>query len=58
MMKVKNTKHCLTISQDEINRYIHYVMTARNAFAEEGKPIEDVNELLLKLMKMKKKLHA
>lgn len=33
-------------------------MVARNAYAEEGKPIEDINELLFKLMKMKKRLHA
>lgn len=57
-MNFKNIKRCLTISKDEINRYISYVMVARNAYAEEGKPIEDINELLLKLMKMKKRLHA
>ena len=57
-MKFKDIKRHLTISKDEINRYISYVMVARNAYAEEGKPIVDINELLLKLMKMKKRLHA
>ena len=57
-MKFKDIKRYLTISKDEINRYISYVMVARSAYAEEGKPIEDINELLLKLMKIKKKLHA
>ena len=58
MMKFKDIKRYLTISKDEIDRYISHVMVARNAYAEEGKPIEDINELLLKLMKMKKRLHA
>lgn len=57
-MKFKDIKRHLTISKDEINRYISHVMVARNAYAEEGKPIEDINELLLKLMKMKKRVHA
>lgn len=57
-MKFKDIKRYLTISKDEINRYITHVMAARNAYAREGKPIEDINALLLKLMKLKKKLHA
>ena len=57
-MKFKDIKRNLTISKYEINRYITHVMAARNAYAREGKPIEDINALLLKLMKLKKKLHA
>ena len=57
-MKFKDIKRHLTISKDEINRYISHVMVARNAYSEEGKPIEDINELLLRLMKLKKRLHA
>ncbi len=57
-MKFKDEKHFLTIDRNEINSYIEYVMVARNAYAEEGKPIENINGLLLRLMKMKKRLHA
>ena len=57
-MKLKDEKHFLTIDRNEINRYIEYVMVARNAYLGEGKPIELVNDLLNRLMKLKRKLHT
>ena len=57
-MKFKDVKHYLTISQSEINGYIRLVMKARNAYIDENKPVEDVDELLCKLIKIKKKLRA
>jgi len=57
-MKFKDEKRHLTISSDEIGRYIKHIMVARNAYLEDGKPIEDINELLCRLYKIKKKLHA
>ena len=57
-MKIKDEKHFLTIDRNEINSYIEYVMVARNAYLSEGKPIELVNDLLNRLMKLKRKLHA
>lgn len=59
MMKFKDVKRYLTIDKSEINEYITLVMKARNAsYIDERKPTEDVDELLCKLMKIKKKLRA
>lgn len=57
-MKIKDVKRYLTINRSEINSYISLVMKARNAFIDERKPTEDVDDLLCKLMKIKKKLRA
>ena len=57
-MKFKDVKRYLTISQSEINGYIRLVMKARNAYIDENKPVEDVDELICKLIKIKKKLRA
>lgn len=57
-MKFKDVKRYLTINHSEINAYISLVMKARNAYINERKPTEDVDELLCKLMKIKKKLRA
>lgn len=57
-MKFKDVKRYLTIHKCEINAYISLVMKARNAYIDENKPTEDVDELLCKLMKIKKKLRA
>lgn len=57
-MKLKDVKRYLTIDRSEINAYIALVMKARNAYIDERKPTEDVDELLCKLMRIKKKLRA
>ena len=57
-MKYKDIKRYLTIDKSEINAYISLVMKARNAYIDERKPTEDVDELLCKLIKIKKKLRA
>ena len=57
-MKFKDVKRFLTINCSEINAYISLVMKARNAYIDESKPTEDVDELLCKLMRIKKKLRA
>ena len=57
-MKFKDAKRYLTINRSEINAYIGLVMKARNAYIDERKPTEDVDELLCKLIKIKKKLRA
>ena len=58
LMKFKDVKRYLTINRSEINAYIGLVMKARNAYIDERKPTEDVDELLCKLMRIKKKLRA
>ena len=57
-MKIKDVKRYLTINRSEINANISLVMKARNAYIDERKPTEDVDELLCKLMRIKKKLRA
>lgn len=57
-MKFKDVKRYLTIHKSEINAYISLVIKTRNAYINENKPTEDVDELLCKLMKIKKKLRA
>ena len=57
-MKIKDVKRYLTINRSEINANISLVMKARNAYIDERKPTEDVDELLCKLIKIKKKLRA
>lgn len=58
LMKFKDVKRYLTINRNEINAYISLVMKARNAYIDEQKPVEDIDELLCKLMKIKRKLRA
>ena len=55
-MRYKNVKRYLTVDRSEIDKYISLVMTARNTYIDENKPTEDVDALLCKLLKTKKKL--
>lgn len=57
-MKFKDEKRYLTIDRSEINTYIGLIMKARNKYIDEHKPVEDIDELLCKLMKIKRKLRA
>lgn len=57
-MKFKGEKRYITVTKENVNKYIEYIVVARNAYANEGKSIEDVNNLLLQFMKLKKKLRA
>ena len=43
-MKYKDIKRYLTIDKSEINAYIGLVMKTRNAYIDERKPTEDVDE--------------
>ena len=57
-MKFKNEKRYLTITNGNVDKFIEYIMVARNAYINEGKPVEDVNTLLFRFLKLKKKLRA
>lgn len=57
-MKLKNEKRYLTITKDTVDKFIEYIIVARNAYVDEGKPVEDVNTLLFRFLKLKKKLRA
>jgi len=57
-MKFKDEKRYLTVAKEEVGKYINYLMIARNRYIDEGKPIDDVNDLLVRFMKLRKKLRA
>ena len=57
-MKFKDQYRYLTVTKDNVDQFIKYIMDARNAYIDEGKPVDDVNYLLVKFMKVKKKLRA
>jgi hypothetical protein len=57
-MKYKDTKRYLTVTKENANQFIKYIMTARNVYIDQGKPVDDVNDLLIRFMKAKKKLRA
>lgn len=55
-MRYKAEKRYLTVCGTDVDRYIEYIMVARNAYIEKGNPIEDINSLLEKFIKLRKKL--
>ena len=57
-MKYKDTKRYLTVTKENVNQFIKYIMTARNVYIHQGKPVDDVNVLLIRFMKTKRKLRA
>ena len=57
-MKFKNEKRYLTVTSGNVDKFIEYIMVARNAYINEGKPVEDVNSLLFRFLKLKKKLRV
>ena len=57
-MKYKDTKRYISVTRENVNQFIKNIMTARNVYINQGKPIDDVNKLLIRFMKAKKKLWA
>lgn len=55
-MRHKAEKRYLTVYAADVDRYIKYIMVARNTYIEQNKPIEDINNLLEKFIKFRKKL--
>ena len=51
-------KRYLTVTKDDVSKFIKYILIARNVYIDQGKPIDDVNNLLLRFMKAKRKLQA
>ena len=52
-MKNRDTKRYLTVTKENINQFIKYIMVARNVYIDQRKPVDDVNNLLLRFMKVK-----
>ena len=57
-MKGKKKKKYLTVSKEDVNKFIEYILIARNAYIDDDVPVEDVNDLLFRFLKLKKKLYA
>lgn len=57
-MKFKDEKRYLTVTKENVDQFIRYIMIARNVYIDQGKPVDDVNELLMRFIKAKKKLRA
>ena len=57
-MGYKAEKRYLAVSAADANKYIEYIMAARNVYIEKGSPIEDINAFLEKFLKLRKKLRA
>lgn len=55
---MKGKKKYLTVSKEDVNKFIEYILIARNAYIDEDIPVEDVNDMLFRFMKAKKKLRA
>ena len=51
MLRRKNDKRIVELNPEELRLAKHALLEFRNKLIAEGKPTEDVNELLLKIMK-------
>ena len=51
MFRRKNDKRIVELNLEELRLAKHALLEFRNKLIAEGKPAEDVNELLLKIMK-------
>ena len=57
-MKFKDEKRYLTVTKENVDQFIRCIMIARNVYIDQGKPVDDVNELLMRFIKAKNKLRA
>ncbi len=57
-MKRKCKKRYLTVTKEDVSKFIEYILIARNVYIDQRKPVDDVNDLLIRFMKAKKKLRA
>ena len=56
-MKFKEKKYYLTLNAEELGRVKVYLVEAHNYLLNRNDPTEDVDELLLQLMKLGKHRH-
>ena len=57
-MSFKGKKRYLTVTKEDVNKFIKYIMIARNAYIDDEIPVEDVDRILFRFIKLKKKLRA
>ncbi len=51
-MKFKDTKYYLTLNREELNKMIRYLTEARNCLIDRDIPTVDVDDALMKIMKL------
>ena len=57
-MLFKGKKRYLTITKKDVNKFIEYILIARNSYIDDDIPVEDVDRILFQFMKLKKKMRA
>ena len=57
-LQMKGKKKYLTVSKEDVNKFIEYILIARNAYIDDDVPVEDVDKILFQFLKVKKKLRA
>lgn len=57
-MSFKGKKRYLTVTKEDVNKFIEYIMIARNAYIDDEIPVDDVDRILFRFIKLKKKLRA
>ena len=55
-MKSIGKKRYLTVAKPNVDKIIECVLIARNAYIDEDVPVEDVDKILFRFLKLKKKL--
>ena len=57
-MKLRSKKRYLTVTKEDVNKFIEYILIARNTYIDDDVPVEDVDKILFRLLKLNKKLRA
>ena len=57
-MKLRSKKRFLTVTKEDVNKFIEYILIARNTYIDDDVPVEDVDKILFRLLKLNKKLRA
>ena len=57
-MKIKSKKKYLTVTKEDVSKFIEYILIARNAYIDDDIPVEDVDKILFRFLKLNKKLRA
>ena len=57
-MKLRSKKRYLAVTTEDVSKFIEYILIARNAYIDDDVPIEDVDKILFRFLKLNKKLRA
>ena len=57
-MKLRSKKRYLAVTKEDVSKFIEYILIARNAYIDDDVPVEDVDKILFRFLKLNKKLRA